>query len=84
LSISLQNFEVRYGARLLIISVSLFLRRLYIRLQLILERMKLVAKYGRDWRLCVFDYEVVQFLQLECDIHKRVMLTPNGSATPRQ
>ena len=32
--------------------------------------MKLVAKYGRNWRLRVLDYEVIKFLQLERDIHK--------------
>ena len=32
--------------------------------------VKLVAKYGRHWRLRVLDYEVVQFLQCERDVHK--------------
>lgn len=41
-----------------------------VRLNMIAQRMKLIAKHGRNWRLCVTDYEVVQFLQCESYVHK--------------
>ena len=47
----------------------LFVRRCLIRFNLFRYRCQLVAKHGRNWRLCVGDYEVVQFLQMEKCIH---------------
>jgi hypothetical protein len=41
------------------------------RLSLLNAERHLVAKHGRDWRLCVFDDQVVQFLKLRDDIHAR-------------
>lgn len=47
----------------------LYIRRT--RLSLLKAERYLVAKHGRDWRLCVFDDQVVQFLKVRDDIHKR-------------
>jgi len=40
------------------------------RLNLIFQRMKLVAKFGRHWRLRVSDDSVIQFLEMEREIHR--------------
>jgi hypothetical protein len=37
--------------------------------QLVAYRMQLIAKYGCRWRRCVFENEVVEFLEIERDVH---------------
>ncbi len=44
--------------------------RINICLQLLPKRVKFVAKFGLNWRLRKFDNEIVEFLQLERDVHK--------------
>lgn len=45
-------------------SLILFIRGGLIGLNLFSRERKLIAKHGPNWRLCVFDYEVVEFLEL--------------------
>src|SRR6266576_4126500 len=44
-----------------------------VRLHLVAQRMKFIAKYGRNWRLRVRECEVVQFLQFEGDVHRAIV-----------
>src|ERR1017187_7207290 len=57
--------------------------------KMLAQRRKLVAKHGRGWRACVFDYEVVQFLQVENEIHRprmgwRINLPQEKTAKSKQ
>ena len=59
-------------------------RRQRMRLHLIKQRMKMVAKYGCRWRLRVGENEMVEFLQVERDVHTRVfnrVSTPNDPSS---
>lgn len=44
------------------------------RFQLVAHRMQLIAKDGRGWRGCVFEIEVVEFLELKRDVHNYLQL----------
>jgi hypothetical protein len=59
--------------RMFLCKLSVFLRFLFLRINVCLhlfpKRVKLVAKFGLNWRLRVLDNEVVEFLQLERDVH---------------
>ena len=44
--------------------------RVNVSLKLLPKRMKFIAKYGSNWRLCEFDDEIVEFLQVLRDVHK--------------
>jgi hypothetical protein len=50
--------------KLRFLELRMILRILLIRFYLLAYQVKLITKHGRDWRLCVFDYEVVEFLEL--------------------
>jgi hypothetical protein len=53
-------------------SLFLFRNRLRMRLSLFHCKRQLIAKHGRDWRLCVLDDEVIQFLKVEKYVHKQM------------
>jgi hypothetical protein len=52
------------------------------RLSLIDAERYLVAKHGRDWRLCVFDDQVVQFLKVRDYVHARMQPNVKSSGAP--
>jgi len=58
----------------------LFVRRCLIRFRLFRSERKLMAKHGRDWRLCTFDDEVVQFLK--ASDYAAAVLSPPPHAGP--
>lgn len=59
----------------------LFVRGCLIRLNLLACKRKLIAKHGPNWRLCLFDYEVVEFLKLVEYAH-RVMRSNDQAQRP--
>ncbi len=52
------------------------IHRIYMRRRLLNTERKFVSKYGCDWRLRVFDDEIVQFLKFSKYIHG--VLWPNS------
>lgn len=74
--------KMRYHFCLCFNSLNLFVRRCLIRFNLFSCRRKLIAKHGRNWRLCVFDYEVVEFVKLADHAHK-VINVNNASVMPK-
>ena len=58
-------------------SVTLFVRRCLIRFRLFQSERELVAKQGRNWRLCVLNNECVEALKVFNYIHR--VLTPNSN-----
>ena len=60
----------RYGFCLSRKCLTLFVRRCLIRFRLFNYQRELAAKYGRNWRLCLFNNEVVQFLKARDYIHR--------------
>ena len=65
-------WHVRRWLRLRFLECRMLFRIFYIRLNLIAYKMKLIAKHGRNWRVCVFDDDVVKFLELVEYVHKNV------------
>ena len=66
---SLQLRIFRNKCRILYLELVQFLRRARIRFGLLACRVKFVSKYGCDWRLCVFDDEIVEYLELVEYVH---------------
>ena len=52
-----------------------------VRLSLLNAEREFVAKYGCDWRLCVFDDQVVQFLEMRKYVHDVLWPNDKSSAT---
>lgn len=50
------------------------------RLSLLNAERELVAKHGRDWRLCVFDDQVIEFLKVSEYVHS--VMRPNAPGEP--
>lgn len=71
--------KLRYRLCLCRKCLILSVRRRLIRLNLLARERKLVAKHGANWRLRVFDNEVIEFLELVNHAHS-VMVMPNGKA----
>lgn len=57
------------------------LHRIRMRRRLIDTECQFIAKHGSDWRLCVFDNDVVQFLQFSKYVHGATMSNDKSSAT---
>jgi len=53
-----------------------------VRLSLLNAERELIAKHGCDWRLCLFDDQVVKFLEVRDNIHKRAWW-PNAGTERR-
>jgi len=66
----------RYGFCLLRKGLILFVGRCLICLDLLACECKLIAKHGLNWRDCVFDNQVVEFLKLLHHAHGVIM--PNS------
>jgi hypothetical protein len=64
----------------LLLSIRMSLRGKVLRFRLFAYRMKFVAKHGRNWRLCLFDDEVVEFLETVEYVHN--VLMPNEPISP--
>ena len=62
-------------------SLGLPLHREFMRRRLLDTERQLVAKHGSDWRLCVFDNEVVHFLKFSNYVHGVLWPNDPSSAT---
>jgi len=75
--------KARYRVHLRLKRGALPLHRVHMRRRLLDTERQLIAKHGRDWRLCVFDYEVIHFLKFSKYVHDVLWPNDPSSATRR-